>query len=77
MVWLIGAFLLWWTRIASIATFGVALSAFAIFLVLYLNEAAPWPFVVYGVLVLVAVVVALAPNREKLRTGEERVISLW
>jgi hypothetical protein len=33
--------------------------------------------VVYGVLVLVAVVVALAPNREKLRTGEERVISLW
>lgn len=77
MVWLIGAFLLWWTRIASIATFGVAVSAFAIFLVLYLNEVAPWPFVVYGVLVLAAVVVALGSNREKLRTGEERVITLW
>lgn len=77
MVWLIGAFLLWWTRIASIATFGVGVSAFALFLVLYLNEAAPWPLVVYGVLVLLAVVVALEPNREKLRKGEERVITLW
>ena len=77
MVWLIGAFLLWWTRIASLATFGVGVSAFAIFLVLYLNEMAPWPVVVYGVLVLLAVVVALEPNREKLRKGEERVITLW
>lgn len=77
VVWLIGAFLLWWTRIASIATFGVGVSAFALFLVLYLNESAPWPFVVYGVLVLLAVIVALEPNREKLRKGEERVITLW
>jgi len=77
MVWLIGAFLLWWTRIASIATFGVGVSAFAIFLVLYLNQSAPWPHVVYGVLVLLAVVVALGSNREKLRKGEERVITLW
>lgn len=77
MVWLIGAFLLWWTRIASIATLGVGVSAFAIFLVLYLNQSAPWPFVVYGVIVLAAVVVALGSNREKLRKGEERVITLW
>ena len=77
MVWLIGAFLLWWTRIASVATFGVGISAFAIFLVLYLNESLPWPYLVYGVIVLVAVLAALAPNREKLRTGEERVITLW
>ena len=77
MVWLIGAFLRWWTRIASIATFGVAVSSFAILLVLYLNQSAPWPLVVYGVIVLAAVVVALGSNREKLRTGEERVITLW
>lgn len=77
MVWLIGAFLLWWTRIASIATFGVGVSAFAIFLVLYLNESATWPYVLYGVIVLVAVVIALGSNREKLRKGEERVITLW
>lgn len=77
VVWLIGAFLLWWTRIASIATFGVGVSAFAVFLVLYLNQSAPWPYLVYGIIVLVAVVVALGSNREKLRKGEERVITLW
>jgi glycerol-3-phosphate acyltransferase PlsY len=77
MVWLIGAFLLWWTRIAAIATFGVGVSAFAIFLVLYLNQSAPWPYLVYGVLVLGAVIAALESNREKLRKGEERVIDLW
>ncbi len=77
MVWLIGAFLLWWTRIASIATFTVGVSSFAIFLVLYLNQSAPWPYVAYGVIVLVAVIAALRSNREKLRTGEERVITLW
>ena len=77
IVWLIGAFLLWWTRIASIATFTVGVSSFAIFLVLYLNQAAPWPYLAYGIIVLVAVSVALRANREKLRTGEERVITLW
>lgn len=77
VVWLIGAFLLWWTRMASIATFGVGVSAFALFLVLYLNQSAPWPYLVYGVIVLIAVIAALEPNREKLRKGEERVITLW
>lgn len=77
MVWLIGAFLLWWTRIAAIATFGVGVSAFAIFLVLYLNEQATWPYLLYGVIVLAAVIAALGSNREKLRKGEERVITLW
>ncbi len=77
VVWLIGAFLLWWTRIASVATFTVGVSSFALFLVLYLNQAAPWPYVVYGVIVLIAVVAALRSNREKLRTGDERVIDLW
>ena len=77
VVWLIGAFLLWWTRIASIATFTVGVSSFALFLVLYLNQAAPWPYLIYGVIVLIAVVAALRPNREKLRTGTERVIDLW
>lgn len=77
IVWLIGAFLIWWTRIAAVGTFAVGVSAFAIFLVLYLNESIPWPYLVYGVIALLAVLVALQPNREKLRTGEERVITLW
>lgn len=74
IVWLIGALLLWWTRIASIATVAMAVSSFAIFLVLYLNQSAPWPYLVYGVSLLVIIMGKLQENREKLRTGAERVI---
>lgn len=77
MVWIIGAFLMWWTRIASIATFSVGVSAFALFLILGVNQLAPWPYAVFGVIALVSVMVALRGNREKLRQQDERVISLW
>jgi glycerol-3-phosphate acyltransferase PlsY len=77
MIWIIGAFLYWWTRIASIATFSVGLSAFAIFLILGVNQLSPWPYIVFGVIALISVMVALRGNREKIRTQEERVISLW
>jgi len=77
MVWLIGAFLIWWTRMASVATFSVALSALACFLILGVNQLTPWPYIIYGVIALVAVFIALQRNREALRNGEERVITLW
>jgi glycerol-3-phosphate acyltransferase PlsY len=79
MVWLIGAFAIWWTRMASVGTFMVGASAFALFLVFGLNEqfALPWPYIIYGAIALGSVVIALAPNREKIRTGEERIITLW
>ncbi len=77
MIWIIGAFLYWWTRIASIATFSVGLSAFAIFLMLGVNQLSPWPYIVFGVIALISVMVALKGNREKIRTQDERVISLW
>lgn len=77
MVWLVGAFAIWWTRMASVGTFMVGASAFALFLVLGLNQLTPWPYIIYGAISLVAVLIALAPNREKLRKGEERVITLW
>ncbi len=79
MVWLIGALLFWWSRIASVATFGVGASTFAIFL-MYMFEAEAarrWPYVVYGVITLVSVVAALRPNRAKLKEGQERVVTLW
>jgi acyl phosphate:glycerol-3-phosphate acyltransferase len=73
----IGAFVIWWTRISSIATFTVGVCAFSLFLLLAVQQISPWPFAIYGVIVLVAVTVALRPNREKLREQKERVISLW
>ncbi len=77
MVWLVGAFLLWWTRMASVATFSVGVTAFAAFLILAVNREAPWPFVLYGAIALFSVFTALRSNRERLRNGEERVITLW
>lgn len=77
MVWIIGILLIWWSRIASVGTFAVGASAFTIFLVLTLNQLSPWPYVVYGVIALGAVLIALQPNRAKLAAQEERVISIW
>ena len=77
IVWLIGAFAIWWTRMASVGTFTVGASAFSLFLVLGLNRQMPLPYLLYGVISLLSVIIALAPNREKLRNGEERVITLW
>jgi len=77
IVWIVGAFLIWWTRMASVGTFAVGVTAFAVFLLLAVNHNAPWAFVAYGVIALVSVLIALRPNREKVRTGEERVITLW
>jgi glycerol-3-phosphate acyltransferase PlsY len=76
-VWLIGILVIWWSRIASVGTFAVGASAFALFLMGAANENTRWPYVLYGLIALVAVVVALAPNREKLKNQQERVITIW
>ncbi|MCS6825933.1 MAG: glycerol-3-phosphate acyltransferase, partial [Caldilinea sp.] len=62
IVLIIGAFLIWWSRIASIGTFAVAVSSFALFLILSIDQITPWPFAIYGVMVLAAVLIALRPN---------------
>ncbi|MFZ4850914.1 MAG: glycerol-3-phosphate acyltransferase [Caldilinea sp.] len=77
IVVVVGAFLIWWSRIASIGTFAVAVASFALFLLLAVDQITPWPFALYGLLVLVAVLAALRPNREKLRQQQERIITLW
>lgn len=77
MVWIIGILIIWWGRIASLATFAVGASAFALFLVLALNQLSPWAYVVYGAIALVAVIIALQSNREKLKAQQERIISIW
>jgi glycerol-3-phosphate acyltransferase PlsY len=79
MVWIVGILMFWWSRMASLATFGVGASTFAIFLMMATVEdwATYWPYIIYGVITLVSVVMALRPNREKLKEGKERVVSLW
>jgi glycerol-3-phosphate acyltransferase PlsY len=79
MVWLIGILLFWWSRMASLATFAVGASTFAIFLIMASVEdwTSYWPYAIYGIITLVAVILALRPNREKLKEGKERVVTLW
>ena len=77
MVIIIGAFMIWWSRIASVGTFAVGVSAFALFLMLGVQQLSPWPFIIYGVIALFSVMVALNSNREKLRKQEERIITIW
>jgi glycerol-3-phosphate acyltransferase PlsY len=77
LVWIVGAFLIWWSRMASVGTFAVGVTAFAAFLLLAINGIASWAYVVYGVIALASVLIALRPNREKVKNQQERVISLW
>lgn len=77
VVVIVGAFLIWWSRIASVGTFAVGVSAFAGFLILAANEQAPWAYAVYGAIALFAVMIALRPNREKLKEQKERIITIW
>jgi len=77
MTIIIGAFVIWWTRISSIATFTVGVCAFAMFLILAVQQLSPWPYAIYGIIALAAVTIALRSNREKLREQKERIITLW
>jgi glycerol-3-phosphate acyltransferase PlsY len=79
MVWLIAILFFWWSRMASLATFSVGAATFAIFVMMAVIDdwTTYWPYCIYGIIILVAVVVALRPNREKLKEGKERVVTLW
>jgi glycerol-3-phosphate acyltransferase PlsY len=77
IVWIVGALLIWWSRIASVGTFAVGATSFGVLLMLAVVGDAPWPYVVYGAIAMTATLVALRPNREKVKNQEERVISLW
>jgi len=74
---IIGAFVIWWTRIASVGTFAVGVASFALFLILAVDQITPWPFAIFGVIALAAIMIALRSNREKLREQKERIITLW
>ncbi|MBX3000474.1 MAG: glycerol-3-phosphate acyltransferase [Caldilineaceae bacterium] len=79
IVWLTGALIIWWTRMASVGTFAVGACSLATLVFLYFVDRArwPWPYMLFGVLVFLAVTVALQRNRQALKDGKERIITIW
>ena len=79
IVWLTGALLIWWTRMASVGTFAVGACSLATLIFLYFVDGArwPWPYMIFGLLVFLAVTIALQRNRQALKDGKERIITIW
>lgn len=77
MAALVGAAMMYWSRIAAIGTLSVAVTTLAGFLVMVLVRQISWPYLAFPVLAVTAVALSLRPNREKLRQGAERVVTLW
>lgn len=77
MAVLVGAITYYWSRIASVTTFSVAVTSLAGYLAMSLFEELSWAYLAFPILSLTAVSLALRPNREKLKLGEERVVTLW
>ncbi len=77
IVWIVGILLIWWSRIAAVATFSVGATSLASLLLFAILGIEPWPYALFGLLVFAAIVVALQRNREALKDGKERVITLW
>ncbi len=77
VVCLVGLLLIWWSRMASIGTYSVSVSALAGALVFTLAGQTPWPYIIFGVIAYLAVTISLRRNRQAIKDGEERVITLW
>lgn len=79
IVWLTGALLIWWSRMASIGTFAVGACSLATLVFLYFVDSTrwPWPYMLFGIIVFLAVTVALRRNRAALKEGKERIITMW
>ena len=77
IVILTGALLIWWSRMASVGTFAVGAASLSTLVLLASVGVAPWPYTLFGLLAFLAVTVALQRNRQALKDGKERVITLW
>jgi acyl phosphate:glycerol-3-phosphate acyltransferase len=77
IVLLTGALMIWWSRTASVGTFAVGATSLASLLLLAGAGVAPWPYVLFGLLVFLAISAALQRNREALKKGKEQIITLW
>ncbi len=77
VVCLVGLLLIWWSRMASIGTYSVSATSLVCAVVFAIAGQTPWPYVIFGLVAYLAVTISLSRNRQALRDGEERVITLW
>lgn len=77
IVWITGALLIWWSRIASVGTFAVGAVSLATLLLFAFNDIAPWPYVIFGLMAFFGVFMALRRNRQQLKDQKERIITIW
>ncbi len=61
---------------ASLTTISIALSASGLFIVRALNGKNPWAYAAFSLSALLAVLIALRPNLERIRKGTERRVRL-
>lgn len=72
----LGIFLLFIIGYASIATMSVGFVSTFVFLIRAILGLSPWAYIVYGILVTIALVWALRPNIIRLRNGTERIVGI-
>ncbi len=77
IVWVVGATMMYWSRIAAIGTFSVAVSSAAAFLSMAIMQVVPWTYLAFAVLVVTGIAIALRSNRARLKAGDARVVTLW
>jgi len=79
IVWITGALLIWWSRMASIGTFSVGAVSLATLLLFALADVpgAHWAYVIFGAMAFIGIFMALRRNRQQLKDGKERVITIW
>lgn len=61
---------------ASLTTISIALSATGIFLIRAFKGTNPWAYAVFGLTASISVLIALRPNIQRLRNGNERRVHL-
>ena len=77
IVVVVGAAMMWWARIAAIATLSTGVVSLAGFLALASNRIGSWSYLAFAIPACLAIIVSLRSNREKLRQQDERIITLW
>ena len=79
IVWITGALLIWWSRMASVGTFSVGAVSLATMLLFAIADVpgAHWAYVIFGVMAFIGIFMALRRNRQQLKDGKERVITIW
>ncbi|MCE2467383.1 MAG: glycerol-3-phosphate acyltransferase [Caldilineaceae bacterium] len=77
IVVVVGAAMMWWARIAAIATLSTGVVSLAGFLALASNRIVSWSYLAFAIPACLAIIISLRSNREKLRQQDERIITLW